>query len=64
MELILFLALGLSLSLNLFLALSHKKPIVKKTQEAEELLAELCRGRALIKITVLDQDSIFLRSPR
>jgi len=56
--------LGFSLSLNLYLLLVHKKPIIKRTQDAEELLAELCRGSALIKIKVLDQDSIFLRSPR
>ncbi len=64
MEYIFIGALCLSLSLNLFLLLNSKKPIIRRTQEAEELLAELSRGSALIKITVLDRDSIFLRSPK
>jgi len=35
-----------------------------KSVEAQEVLAELMRGGAILQITVLNADDLYLRSPR
>lgn len=48
----------------LFLYLKKNKTIITHSIEARELLKDLLSGSALIKIQVVDKESIFLRSPK
>lgn len=55
--------LFLSLGLNAYL-LSQKKKPVPTSYEASALLRDLLSGEALVKISRIAPEDIFLRSPR
>lgn len=59
--------LALSVLVNLlltYLYIRKNKTTVTHSIDARELLRELLSGSALLKIQVVDKDSIFLRSPK
>lgn len=58
--------LGLSVAANVGLGIyiasfKRRAPLSKS---AEELLHDMTRGQALIRVTRVDPDDVFLRSPR
>jgi len=63
---ILFFLLGLSVSLNVFLFIKFRKTKLErpKSQDLREFLGDLARGKAVIKIEVLDPNGLFHHSMR
>lgn len=66
--LVFFLALSLILSLcgnaHLFLKLRQSIKAPAPTLEAKEVLASLASGQSILRIQVLDPESLMMRSPR
>jgi hypothetical protein len=64
MEYILALSLILNAALLfLYLKETNQKKSRKDTREAEELLADILQGDALVRITRISPADVFLRSP-
>lgn len=65
MEIILILLSGLSIALNIYQYATKIKAKERPLKvDAQELLAELLNGSAVVKIDVIDKSRIFLRSPK
>lgn len=50
--------------LTLYFAERLKKKSIKDSRDAQELLADLLAGEALVKITRISSTDVFMRSPR
>lgn len=59
-----YAGLVLSLALNAYLAYRFIRKEHVLTKDAQALLSELTRGKAVLRVEVLDPTGLFYRSPR
>lgn len=58
------IAITSAIFLAYLLKKAHKKPRPTLTMTAEDILHDLSRGPAIIRVERLDRDNLILRSPR